>query len=304
MNTSKQTALAFILNNGPQSLLSAEQEIELGTRIQQGLRLLEKKESGEELSAEELFLIEDGKLARDELVTHNIKLVTHVAKQFQGYRIELAELVQEGIIGCITAADKYDPTRGFRFSTCAVPWIKQQINRYVQAHKKMVRLPAHVTDAISKINKLTEEYMQLHDGQEPTNEQLSELSGGKLTVENIELSKNAALPISSLNTIIGDEEDTELGDLVEDENDISPDEYTMQSELRSLLESFIETLPDIQQKIIRLRYGLNEKNKEYTLEEVGQMLNFTRERIRQLEQDALVTIRVRADRAGTFKEMF
>lgn len=324
-----QSTLSFIINNAPQEQLTFQQELDLGTRIQAGLRAarinryLELKSTGVEGSderdeldalekefgeldldvsesgeAERLELVKDGAAAKEELVLHNVKLVVFVAKRYQGYKMEMAELVQEGLIGCMTAADKYDPTRGFKFSTCAVPWINQQIYRFVQQSKKTIRLPAHVIEGISRINKITEEYEQEHEGQEPTDEQIAELSGGKLTVENVVLYKKSAAPITSLNIVVGDEEDTELGDLVEDEGDLSPDEYTSHSELHELLMKYIGELPQIQQNIIMMRYGLGDWDREYTLEEVGQQLGFTRERIRQLEADALLTIRVRAQRNG------
>jgi RNA polymerase nonessential primary-like sigma factor len=165
-----------MINSAPQDQLTFDQELELGTRIQAGLRAkrmaryieLQAKQDRNSEEAEEFeglvkefqnaeildqkdinFLIEDGKEAKDDLVLHNIKLVVFVAKRYQGYRMEMADLVQEGIIGCMTAADKYDPQRGFKFSTCAVPWINQQIYRFVMQGRKAVRLPAHVVEGIN-----------------------------------------------------------------------------------------------------------------------------------------------------------
>ena len=330
-----QSTLSFIINNAPQDQLTFDQELALGTRIQAGLkaqrmeRYLSLSEVGCEDSDEQeeydalekefenieidisdkgvqkrQELIKDGQAAKEELVLHNVKLVVFVAKRYQGYKMEMAELVQEGMIGCMTAADKYDPTRGFKFSTCAVPWINQQIYRFVQQSKKTIRLPAHVVEGISRINKITEEYMQTHDGAEPTDEQIAELSGGKLTVDNVILYKKSAVPITSLNTIVGDEEDTELGELVEDESDLSPSQYTVRGELHETLMRYINELPKVQQDILMMRYGLGTWPREYTLEEVGQALGFTRERIRQLEADALLTIRVRAQRNHDFEGLY
>lgn len=327
--TSKQSTLSFIINNAPQNQLTFAEELELGTRIQAGLKAQREKRYLElsqktELAADEQeefvelraecgtteiknteaaqqqreFLIKDGRDAKEDLVLHNVKLVVFVAKRYEGYKIELAELVQEGMIGCMTAAEKYDPTRGFKFSTCAVPWINQQIYRYIQQSKKTIRLPAHVVEGISRINKITEQYMQEHEGVEPTDEEIAELSGGKLSVENVALYKRSALPMASLNMIVGDEEDTELGELVEDEGELSPSAYAARNEMHELLMQYIGELPEIQQKILKMRYALEEYDREYTLEEVGQALGFTRERIRQLEADAILTIRVRAQRRG------
>lgn len=320
-----QSTLSFIINNAPQEQLTFDQEMELGTRIQAGLRaqrmkryielgakdnrnsdeaaeydeLVKEFEKAEILDEKTInFLISDGKEAKDSLVLHNVKLVVFVAKRYQGYRMETAELVQEGMIGCMTAADKYDPTRGFKFSTCAVPWINQQIYRFVMQGRKAVRLPAHVVEGISRINKIVEQYEQDNEGREPTDEEIAELSGGKLTAENVALYKKAALPTSSLNLVVGDEEDTELGDLIEDENTVTPTEYVHQNELHDILMRYIDELPEVQRNILKMRFALGEYTREYTLEEVGQALGFTRERIRQLEADALLTIRVRAQRNG------
>lgn len=326
-----QSTLSFIINNAPQDQLTFAQELELGTRIQAGLRAQrmkrylelkdknienpDEKEEYEELvkefqEAEILdqnninFLIEDGKEAKDSLVLHNVKLVVFVAKRYQGYRIELAELVQEGMIGCMTAADKFDPTRGFKFSTCAVPWINQQIYRFVMQGRKAIRLPAHVVEGISRINKITEQYQQDNEGAEPTNAQIAEMSGGKLTEENVALYKRAAQPLTSLNAIVGDEEDTELGDLMEDEESTTPTEFVRQNELHDILMKYLDELPEVQRKILLMRFALGDYTREYTLEEVGQALGFTRERIRQLEADAILTIRVRAQRNGDLDGTF
>lgn len=326
-----QSTLSLMINSAPQDQLTFDQELELGTRIQAGLRAkrmaryieLQAKQDRNSEEAEEFeglvkefqnaeildqkdikFLMEDGKEAKDDLVLHNIKLVVFVAKRYQGYRMEMADLVQEGIIGCMTAADKYDPQRGFKFSTCAVPWINQQIYRFVMQGRKAVRLPAHVVEGISRINKIVEQYGQEHQGAEPTNEEIAELSGGKLTAENVALYKQAAQPLTSLNTIVGDEEDTELGDLVEDETSMTPETYVRQNELHDMLMQYLDELPEIQKNILMMRFALGEYEREYTLEEVGQALGFTRERIRQLEADALLTIRVRAQRKGDLNGSF
>lgn len=322
---STQSTLSLMINSAPQDQLTFAQELELGTRIQAGLRakrmqryielqakegrnseenaeyddLLKEFEKAEILDQKDInFLIEDGKEAKDDLVLHNIKLVVFVAKRYQGYRMEMADLVQEGLIGCMTAADKYDPERGFKFSTCAVPWINQQIYRFVMQGRKAIRLPAHVVEGISRINKIVEQYGQDHAGAEPTDEQIAELSGGKLTVDNVTLYKRAAQPLTSLNMVVGDEEDTELVDLVEDEGSVGPDQYVHQNELHAILMRYLDELPEIQKNILMMRFALGQYEREYTLEEVGQALGFTRERIRQLEADALLTIRVRAQRNG------
>ena len=325
-----QSTLSFIVNSGSQESLTFEQEKQLGLRVQAGLKferlhryhdLLNAQEtldSDERKEMDELALefgnsindydwsskaieerkaiIADGYEARNDLVLHNIKLVVFVAKRYDGYKMETAELVQEGIIGCFRAAEKYDPERGFRFSTCAVPWINQEIYRFVQQGRKTIRLPAHVVEGISKINRIIEQYSQDHEGAEPTNEEIAALSDGKLTVENVDLYRRSANSITSLNMVVGDEEDTELGDLIEDETEPSPDSYVTHSELHDILMRYVNELPEIQQKIIIMRYALDGSHKEYTLEEVGAKLGFTRERIRQLEADALLTIRVRAQR--------
>lgn len=327
----KQSTLSFIINNAPQDLLSAEDELELGRKIQlalkydqwdrlqslkkqENLSTDEKDELGElelkfdgvtvpEIGADEREKVRaEGKAAKESLVLHNTKLVVFVAKQYAAYKIELAELVQEGMIGCMTAADKYDPDRGYRFSTCAVPWIRQQIYRYVQQVRKTIRLPAHVIEGISRINRIIEQYENEHEGMRPTDEEIAELSEGKLTLENVRLYQKAAMPLTSLNMIVGDEEDTELEELVGDDRELSPSEYTKQHELHDLLMKYIDELPEIQQQIILMRYGF--EGQELTLEEVGKLLGYTRERIRQMEAEALVTIQVRARRNGDLEQFY
>jgi RNA polymerase primary sigma factor len=283
MKKKNDNALVFILSNAEQTLLTANQEIELGTIIQRGLK--ETASEKEKIAA---------KNAKNDLVNHNIKLVAHVAKQYQGYRIPLEDLVEEGIIGCMTAAEKFDPERGCRFSTAAVPWIRQQITRYIAENRKVIRLPSHVAEALSKINKLTEQYMQNHEGRIPTDQEIADMSEGKLTVDKIQQYKTSTQPIASLSVSVGDEEDTELEEIVTSEDNETPDDYMQETELHSEMEKLINTLPELQAKIIRLRYGLNSENKEYTLEEVGKIIGFTRERIRQLESDALLTLKINA----------
>lgn|SRR5574344_650958 len=283
MKKKNDNALVFILSNAEQTLLTANQEIELGTIIQRGLK--DTASEKEKIAA---------KNAKNDLVNHNIKLVAHVAKQYQGYRIPLEDLVEEGIIGCMTAAEKFDPERGCRFSTAAVPWIRQQITRYIAENRKVIRLPSHVAEALSKINKLTEQYMQNHEGRIPTDQEIADMSEGKLTVDKIQQYKTSTQPIASLSVSVGDEEDTELEEIITSEDNETPDDYMQETELHSEMEKLINTLPELQAKIIRLRYGLNSENKEYTLEEVGKIIGFTRERIRQLESDALLTLKINA----------
>lgn len=324
-----KSTMSFILGSGPQELLKPEEEIELGRIIQRGLRAkrinryieLSKQDSStfdkttlkewasliEEFGKEPISDYEKPDAvaqrnkeiaayqpAKDSLVMHNQKLVAFVAQRFSGYHIELAELTQEGLIGCMTAADKYNPDFGFKFSTFAVPWIRQQINRFIQNYNKPIRLPAHVVEALSLMKKLEERYKQEHNGDTPTDEQLAEMSEGKLSIKNIALYRSSSQPTASLNTIVGNEDDTELGDLIKDENDESPDEYAERHELHNTLEELISTLPDIEQKVVRLRFAFNPEHREYTLEEVGAKLGYTRERIRQFEESAKLTLRVRA----------
>ena len=299
------STIYFMLNNAPQDLLTFDDELRLGGIIQAGVSAQEELDSGNEMSddrkAELKAATEKVKEAVDDLVTHNIKLVVSVAKKYDGYRIPLEDLVQEGLIGCTKAAYKYNPLLNFRFSTCAVPWIKQNIMRYIQ-EQRTIRMPAHVHEGLSRINKITEEYMDSHNGEVPTDEQIVMLSEGKLTLENVQLYKTSAQPIASLNAIVGDEDDTELHELIADEGDESPVEYTEKQMLRDNLEDLISTLPGIQGQIIKLRFGLNDEGREFTLEEVGERLGYTRERIRQMESDALITLKVRASKDSRFDD--
>lgn len=270
------------LNKVPQKLLTAQQELDLGTTIQLGLK---ETATQEEKDA--------GLQAQQELSTHNLKLVLYVAKQYANYGVSIDDLLQEGTIGLMTAVNKYDPTRGYRFSTAAIPWIKQSILRFLSENRKTIRYPAHIAESLRKIKKAEDTLWQQLE-RAPTIEEVSALLGGKFTPDKIESLKYVTQPIVSTNAIVGDEEDTELGDLLGDEGDLTPTDYTEKNEAIEQIKKLMTFLNDKQRLIIESRYGLNGRE-EMTLEQVGEILGITRERVRQLEKEALEFMRSKAE---------
>lgn len=295
MNKKEDTAVGFILGNVPVELLTFEQELNYGTIIQAHLKKVEEANGVD--FADSVY-----KDALAQLTNHNIKLVVKVAKDYKGYKLPLEDLIQEGTIGLMTAVKKYDPERGFRFSTAAVPWIRQAITRYIAEKRKIIRYPVHVAEAMSKINKATERFSE-REHRNPTAEELSKEMKGLLTPEKITMYLTATQPIASLNAIIGDEENGELQEIVADPNGETPQEYTEKQTNLDLLDNLISTLTPREQQTVALRYGhnynnLNPEGKEYTLEEVGKIMKFTRERVRQIEKEAILKMKVNAKKKG------
>lgn len=273
-----KSSVQLLLDKAPKELLTAEQEWALGRTIQTAL------------NSQDPQLLEAGEKARVELFEHNLRLVASEAYKYSGYKLPLEDLVQEGALGLLTAINKFDPERKFRFSTAAVPWIKQAITRYIAEYRKTIRFPVHISEMLSKINKASIELFQTLE-REPTEEEISELLEGKITADKIRYLRQVTQPISSTNAIVGDEEDSELGDFIEDNEDQSPQEYAIQSETEDKVQVLLNCLNEQERKIMEWRWGLN-GGTEYTLEEVGAFLNLTRERVRQLEKEALNKMRI------------
>ena len=251
----------YLRDIGRVPLLSAEEEIELSKRIALG-----------------------DKKAKDKLVEANLRLVVSIAKRYAGKSgMQFLDLISEGNLGLIKAVDKYDYTKGFRFSTYATWWIRQHITRAIADQAKTIRIPVHMVETINKINRISKKMLQSL-GREPTLEELSkELDMPEERI--VEIQKISYDPIS-LETPVGDEEDSKMGDFIEDETSLSPYEITSQGVVRVKLREILETLTPREQKVIRLRFGLDDGYPK-TLEQVGQIFNVTRERIRQIEAKAL-----------------
>lgn len=224
------------------------------------------------------------KRAKEELVSANLRLIISIARKYAPKGSLLADLIQEGNIGLLKAVEKFDYRKGFKFSTYATWWIRQNITRYLAENTRTIRVPVHIIEAIYKISKIVYTKFYQEYGREPTLEELSKETG--LSVERLSyIFKVMKQPIS-LETSVGEEEDTTLKDFLEDHNILRPDEVTFNVALSEKIRELLKTLSAREEKVIRLRFGIGEKE-SYTLEEVGQKFGVTKERIRQIECHAL-----------------
>jgi RNA polymerase primary sigma factor len=231
--------------------------------------------------------IRDGDLAREHLIKANTRLVVSIAKRYIGRGLPFIDLIQEGNVGLMKAVEKFEYQRGFRFSTYATWWIRQSITRAVSDQGRTIRVPVHMTDRIRKMYRISEELEQRY-GCPPTSEQLAVEMG--MEHKKVQwMIRVSWLPLS-LETPLGDDEDSELGMLVEDKNNPTPMQVVFQHTLRECLDNVLATLSPREARILRLRYGLD-GNQPNTLEEVGQKFGLTRERIRQIERKALRRLR-------------
>lgn len=232
----------------------------------------------------------------EELVQHNLRLVVSIAKRYQGKGMAFQDLIQEGNIGLMTAAKKYDAEKGFRFSTYATYWIKQAISRAMINQSRNIRIPVHMIGEVNKVRAVIKKYEDEYN-ETPTNETIAKLMNKK--VEDIENLTKIAWNTVSLNSIVGDEEDTELGDFIADEEMITPYQSAENSMLRDGLDGILDTIGEREAQVIRMRFGLD--GEAMTLEEVGNELGVTKERIRQIEDKALKKLR-NPIRSATLKD--
>jgi RNA polymerase nonessential primary-like sigma factor len=286
-------------------LLTHEQEIIYGKQVQKMMTLLEQKEMlaqtlGREpnndewlesvsLNQEELNrLLLQGNRAKQKMIEANLRLVVAIAKKYQKRNMEFLDLIQEGSLGLERGVEKFDPTKGYKFSTYAYWWIRQAITRAIAQQGRTIRLPIHITEKLNKIKKTQRELAQ-RLGRSATPSEIAdvlELEPGQIR----EYLSIARQPIS-LDVRVGDNQDTELSELLEDDG-ISPDLYITQELMRQDLHSMIAELTPQQQAVLTLRFGL-EDGKELSLAKIGQRLNISRERVRQLEHQALAQLRRR-----------
>ena len=228
-----------------------------------------------------------GKQAQDMLIDANLRLVVYIAKRYMGRGLPFSDLIQEGNLGLMKAVLKYDPTRGFKFSTYATWWIRQSITRAIADKGRNVRIPVHMHECINRLARTKRRLVQeLH--REPTIEELAEEM--KTTVEKIIELQRVAQDSISFDNAVGDEEDSTLIDLVADDNTLNPLEYTEKTLYREEIDDVLQTLTPREEMVIRLRYGIG-VDRSHTLEEVGKIMGVTRERVRQIEAKALSRLR-------------
>ena len=271
-------------------LLTAEEEVELAQRIERGRMAREELARGKvtaKRKSDLRFLIEDGWAAREHLITANSRLVISVAKKYMGRGVPFLDLIQEGNIGLIRATKKFDYRRGHKFSTYATWWIRQAVTRAIADQGRTIRVPVHMGDQINKLLR-TQHQLTQKLGRDPSIEELAEaLDVIPKKVEN--MIKVSRRPLS-LETPTDNEDDSVLGDFIEDNEIPAPDVTATYNLLREHLELVMDTLPPREVRILQLRYGLLD-GQAYTLEEVGRKMGVTRERVRQIEAQALSRLR-------------
>ena len=281
----------YLQEIGRYKLLTAHQEVSLAMQYEEGKRAKEKLGSGEEWSTEDRALLQravrHGEAAHRRLVEANLRLVVSIARNYIGRGMALLDLIQEGNVGLMRAADKFDYRKGFKFSTYATWWIRQAVSRAIADQSRTIRVPVHVMDAINQLTRVQREMSQ-GLGREPSVEELAkELD---LDVERVtELSRIAQNPVS-LEAPVGEEDDTTIGDFVQDGGAEVPVEAATLRLLQGYLANALEGLSDRERQVLIMRFGL-EDGRVRTLEEVGDHFNVTRERIRQLETKALAKLR-------------
>jgi RNA polymerase primary sigma factor len=280
----------YLKEVGRVPLLTATEEVELAQRIEQGRLSRQELARGnvsQHRRRELQFLIEDGWAAREHLITANSRLVISVAKKYMGRGVPFLDLIQEGNIGLIRAAKKFDHRRGHKFSTYATWWIRQAVTRAIADQGRTIRVPVHMGDQINKLLRLQHQLTQSL-GRNPSVEELAvALDIAPQKVEN--MIQVARRPLS-LETPTDDEDDSVLGDFIQDDDITTPDESAAYNLLREHLNGVLNGLPPREVRILQLRYGLLD-GQAYTLEEVGRKMGVTRERVRQIEAQALSRLR-------------
>ncbi|RZQ63078.1 RNA polymerase sigma factor [Amycolatopsis suaedae] len=295
LTASADSVRAYLKQIGKVALLNAEEEVELAKRIEAGLYAAERvrtaEEEGEKLTTQMRrdlkWIVRDGERAKYHLLEANLRLVVSLAKRYTGRGMAFLDLIQEGNLGLIRAVEKFDYTKGFKFSTYATWWIRQAITRAMADQARTIRIPVHMVEVINKLGRIQRELLQ-DLGREPTPEELAkemDISPEKV----LEIQQYAREPIS-LDQTIGDEGDSQLGDFIEDSEAVVAVDAVSFTLLQDQLQSVLQTLSEREAGVVRLRFGLTD-GQPRTLDEIGQVYGVTRERIRQIESKTMSKLR-------------
>jgi len=295
LTASADSVRAYLKQIGKVALLNAEEEVELAKRIEAGLYgtqlMAELAERGEKLHPAQrrdmMWICRDGERAKNHLLEANLRLVVSLAKRYTGRGMAFLDLIQEGNLGLIRAVEKFDYTKGYKFSTYATWWIRQAITRAMADQARTIRIPVHMVEVINKLGRIQRELLQ-DLGREPTPEELAKEMD--ITPEKVlEIQQYAREPIS-LDQTIGDEGDSQLGDFIEDSEAVVAVDAVSFTLLQDQLQSVLETLSEREAGVVRLRFGLTD-GQPRTLDEIGQVYGVTRERIRQIESKTMSKLR-------------
>ncbi|WP_091448962.1 RNA polymerase sigma factor [Actinokineospora iranica] len=295
LTASADSVRAYLKQIGKVALLNAEEEVELAKRIEAGLYAAERVRKSEDeneklqpqLRRDLRWIVRDGERAKNHLLEANLRLVVSLAKRYTGRGMAFLDLIQEGNLGLIRAVEKFDYTKGYKFSTYATWWIRQAITRAMADQARTIRIPVHMVEVINKLGRIQRELLQ-DLGREPTPEELAKEMD--ITPEKVlEIQQYAREPIS-LDQTIGDEGDSQLGDFIEDSEAVVAVDAVSFTLLQDQLQSVLATLSEREAGVVRLRFGLTD-GQPRTLDEIGQVYGVTRERIRQIESKTMSKLR-------------
>ncbi|HIW95265.1 MAG TPA: sigma-70 family RNA polymerase sigma factor [Candidatus Corynebacterium gallistercoris] len=300
-NPSADLVRVYLNGIGKTALLNADDEVELSQRIEVGLyaeHLLKTSDSLTRAKKRDLkILAREGKAARSHLLEANLRLVVSLAKRYTGRGMPLLDLIQEGNLGLIRAMEKFDYTKGFKFSTYATWWIRQAITRGMADQSRTIRLPVHLVEQVNKLSRIKREmYQQL--GREATNEELAEESG--IEESKIEMLLKQSRDPVSLDMPVGSDEEAPLGDFIEDSEAADAESAVVASLRHSDVRAVLGTLEEREQDVIKLRYGLDD-GMPRTLDQIGKRFGLSRERVRQIEREVMAKLR-EGDRADKLRE--